>query len=48
MIKFAAGKEPIIDIEASALMMHVTNLAGNSIEALERAMFLNRLPQEEK
>ena len=46
LIEFAAGKEPIIDIKPAALMMHVTNLAGNSIEALERAMFLNRLSQE--
>ena len=27
-------------------MMHITNLAGNSIAALERAMFLNRMPKE--
>ena len=46
LIEFAAAKEPIIDIKPSALMMHVSNLAGNDIAALIRAMFLNRMPQE--
>ena len=46
LIDFAAAKEPILDIKPSALMMHVSNLAGNSIAALERAMFLNRMPKE--
>ena len=46
LIEFAAAKEPILDIKPSALMMHVSNLAGNDIAALERAMFLNRMPQE--
>ena len=46
LIEFAASKEPITDIKPTALLMHITNLSGSSYVAMERAIFLNRLPAE--
>ena len=46
LIEFAANKEPILDIKPTALLMHITNLSGSSYVAMERAIFLNRLPSE--
>ena len=35
-----------MDIKPTALLMHITYLSGSSYVAMERAIFLNRLPSE--
>ena len=45
LIDFAASKEPILDQKVSTLLLHVRELSGDSKEAFERAVLLNRLPE---
>ena len=45
LIEFASSKEPILDQKVSTLLLHVRELSGDSKEAFERAVLLNRLPE---
>lgn len=44
LIEYAACKTPIMDVKPSNMLMHIKELAGDSKEAFERAVLLNRLP----
>lgn len=46
LIEFASSQEEITDIKPTVLMMHIRDLSDSSYEALERAIFLCRLPSE--
>ena len=46
LIEFAASREVITDIKPSVMLMHIRDLSANSYQALERAIFLCRLPHE--
>ena len=44
LIEYAATKEPVLDVKPSNMLMYIKDLIGDSKEAFERAVFLNRLP----
>ena len=44
LIEYAACKDPVLDMKPSAMLMHIREMAGDSKEAFERAVLLNRLP----
>ena len=45
LIDFASAKEPILDQKVLTLLLHVRELSGDSKEAFEQAVLLNRLPE---
>ena len=44
LLQFCSRSDGLGDRKPINLLMHIRHLAGNSYEALERAMFLNQLP----
>ena len=44
LIDFAANKEPITDQKPSSILLYIQELSGDSKEAFERHVLLNRLP----
>ena len=44
LLRFCSRSDGLGDRKPINLLMHIRHLAGNSYEALERAMFLNQLP----
>ena len=45
LIEFASNKEPILDQKPSCILMYIQELSGDSKEAFERQVLLNRLPE---
>ena len=45
LIEFAANKEPILDQKPSSILLYIQELSGDSKEAFERQVLLNRLPE---
>ena len=45
LIEFALKKEPILDQKPSSILLYIKELSGDSKEAFERQVLLNRLPE---
>ena len=44
LIEYASAKETVLDVKPSNMLMYIQELSGNSKEAFERSVLLNRLP----
>ena len=45
LIEFASRKDPIMDQNPSSILLYIQDLSGDSKEAFERQVLLNRLPK---
>ena len=45
LIQYASAKEPVLDVKPSNMLLHVRDLSGDSKQAFERAVIINRLPK---
>ena len=45
LIEFASAKEPILDQKPSNILLYIQDLSGDSKEAFEQQVLLNRLPE---
>ena len=44
LIEYASTKEPVLDVKPTNMLMYIKDLIGDSKEAFESAVLLNRLP----